>query len=70
MKGVRRDDDGKVIVPEGMIFVKEHPSVQKKGLVPKSVIVVEHYRNRKRKKVPHSWMWRLLPKSVRRWFPW
>ena len=69
MKGVRRDDDGRVIIPDGMTFVKEHPSVNKKGLVPKNVVVVEHYRKKKGKRVKHSWFPRSLA-TIRRWLRW
>jgi hypothetical protein len=69
MKGIKRDDEGKVIVPEGMIYIKEHPSVNKKGLVPKNVVVVEHYRNKKRKKVRQSWFPRSLT-TIRRCLRW
>jgi len=66
MKEIRRDVDGKIIVPEGMIYIKEHPSWNKKGLVPKQVMVVEHYRKRKRKKEPEGYWFRRLLSILRR----
>lgn len=67
MKDVKRDENLLVIIPEGMIYIKEHPSVNKKGLLPKEVMVCEHYRNRKRKKVPRGSLWQRIKARYDKW---
>jgi hypothetical protein len=69
VKGVQRDNDGKVIVPEGMTFVPAHASVNKKGLQPKEVTVAEHYRKLKGKRRPPGLLTRWF-RTLRWWWRW
>ena len=74
MKGVQRDGSGSVIVPDGMVYIKAHPSSIVKGKmfadippVHVEIMVCEHYRNKKRKKVPKKSFWQRVKARYGKW---
>jgi len=75
MKGVNRDGSGSVIVPDGMVYIKAHPSSIVKGKelpdIPRvhvEIMVCEHYRNKKRKKTSKKWFGQRLWERIGKWW--